>query len=232
MRRERSGTDDSELVARQRSRGWLSNCLTRRRPKRRTRITLPSPAEPPDLHLHLSLGGVDSLSRHPYCAVCRRIRAPVWDAKGAGSMSRAYSSFGAKVVVLSALLLSASSANAQSTIRTMPAFRIHPADKGFQATMSIQSYYQDVVHAAPAVASRPIVRAPVHAESTAAPVTVSIAEPPERPQTVTIRSPSGDVRSFPIAPGRNVIRARTIVLRPGEKLTLVIGTAQAQAGKK
>lgn len=98
--------------------------------------------------------------------------------------------------------------------------------------MKIQSYYQDIVHAAPVVASRPVVRSAVHAEATAAPVTVSIAGPAERPETVTIRGPGGDVRSFPVAPGRNVIRARTIVLRPGEKLTLVVGTAQVKAGKK
>lgn len=147
-------------------------------------------------------------------------------------MSRACLSLGAKVVVLPVLLLSASSADAQSSARIAPAFRLHPADKGFQATMTIQSYYQGIVPSGPVVASRPVVRSSVHAESPAAPVTVSIAEPAERAETVTIRGPGGDVRSFPIAPGRKIIRARTIVLRPGEKLTLVIGTAQVQAGKK
>ena len=147
-------------------------------------------------------------------------------------MSRACLSLGAKVVVLSALLLGASSVHAQSSARAAPTFRIHPADKGFQATMKIQSYYQNVAHAAPVVASRPFVRPAVPAESTASPVRVSITEPADRPETVTIRGPGGDVRSFPIAPGRNVIRSRTIVLRPGEKLTLVVGTAQVQAGKK
>src|SRR5579859_6731287 len=122
-------------------------------------------------------------------------------------MSRAYLWLGAKVLVLPTLLLSASSADAQSSTRMASAFRLHPSDKGFQATMKIQSYYQDIVHAAPVVASRPVVRSAVHAEATAAPVTVSIAGPAERPETVTIRGPGGDVRSFPVAPGRNVIRA-------------------------
>jgi hypothetical protein len=159
-------------------------------------------------------------------------------------MLRACRSHGAKAVALTSLLFAAPAAHAQSSAlghaparatyppsvySGAPASRIYPGDKGFQATMKIEHYYQSVEHAP---ASRPLVRPTVVAEPTAAPVAVSVTGPAEHPEFVTIRGPGGDVRSFPLAKDREVIRPRTIVLRPGEKLTLVIGSARAQTGKK
>lgn len=90
----------------------------------------------------------------------------------------------------------------------------------FQATMKIQSSYQAAERAAPIVVQRrPAVRV-VHEE--AAPVEVGITEPEGATEMVSIRGPNGEVRSFPIAGGRKAIKARTIIVRPGQTLSLTV----------
>jgi hypothetical protein len=49
---------------------------------------------------------------------------------------------------------------------------------------------------------------------------------------VDIRGPDGQVRSFALANGRDTIQARTIVVRPGEKLTIQLNGTQVHLDKK
>jgi hypothetical protein len=62
---------------------------------------------------------------------------------------------------------------------------------------------------------------------------VTVAQPsPARttaPLTVNLRSPEGEIRSFPVAGGPEAIQRREIIVRPGESASInVIGTAQAR----
>lgn len=86
--------------------------------------------------------------------------------------------------------------------------------------MKIQTSYQAAERAAPiAVYRRPAVRV---VQEEAAPLEVGITEPEGATEMVTIRGPNGEVRSFPIAGGRKAIKARTIVVRPGQTLNLTV----------
>lgn len=110
--------------------------------------------------------------------------------------------------------------SAASSLRGLPAFGIYPGDHMFQATMKIGSTYQAAERAAPvAVYRRPAVRA---AREEATPVEVAVTEPEGPTEMVNIRGPNGEVRSFPIAGGRKAIKARTLIVRPGQTLNLVI----------
>jgi hypothetical protein len=138
------------------------------------------------------------------------------------------------IALLTAVLLTAPAARAQTSaaghvpaprvsasynLRGLPSFGIYPGDHMFQATMKIQSTYQAAEHATPAVVYRRPTRPVVREEAA---VQVDIAEPAGPTEYVTIRGPNGEVRSFPILGGRKAIKARTIIVRPGQSLNLLV----------
>jgi hypothetical protein len=139
------------------------------------------------------------------------------------------------LVLLTGVLLSGSAAQAQTSssghvpapgvrapynLRGLPAFGIYPGDRMFQATMKIATTYQAAERAAPVtVYRRPAPRAVT--EETA-PVAVTVTEPEGPTEMVSIRGPNGEVRSFPIVGGRKAIKARTIIVRPGQTLNLMV----------
>jgi len=101
--------------------------------------------------------------------------------------------------------------------------------------MQIERYYQmrqrarSAAASPPAIPTRYIAVPPAPAMSN---VVVSIGEPANKPTVVDIRGPDGKVRSFPVASGNDVIRPRTIVLHPGDSLTIRFAAARPQAPKK
>lgn len=102
-----------------------------------------------------------------------------------------------------------------------PAFSVYPGDHMFQATMKIEHYHQDMERAAPIAAYHPPAwHSSVREEATQ--VAVSISEPEGPAEMIAIRGPNGEVRSFPIVGGRQAIKARTIIVRPGQSLNLVV----------
>jgi hypothetical protein len=114
--------------------------------------------------------------------------------------------------------------------------RIYPGDKGFHSTMQIQRYYQ-VRERVRSSTSPSSVASPRYVAAPAEPVTpnvvVSIGEPTTNQSAlVDIRGPDGKVRSFPLAGGYEVIKPRTIVLRPGDSLTIQFAGARAHLPKK
>jgi hypothetical protein len=150
---------------------------------------------------------------------------------------------------LVATLLMVSSANAQPSASGhavapgyRPAYsswastpRVYPGDRGYHSTMQIQQYYQVRERIAPVVQARRAAAAEA-AETPAAPiaqdVAVTIGDSKARPVMIAIRGPDGEVRSYPLAGGREAIRARTIIVHPGEKLTIRIQNATVQAPNK
>ena len=157
------------------------------------------------------------------------------DAKGVDAMLHHARWIVQGVVLLTGMLLTTSVAQAQTSsqghvpapgvstpynLRGLPPFGIYPGDRMFQATMKIQSTYQAAERAAPAVVyrrpTRPIVR------EEAAPVEVQVTEPEGPIEYVTIRGPDGEVRSFPILGGRQAIKVRTLIVRPGQSLNLLV----------
>jgi hypothetical protein len=158
-------------------------------------------------------------------------------------MFRLFGSIAKGGAFLVAALLTVSSAGAQSSAlghAVAPGYhpvysagastlRVYPGDKGFHSTMQIEHYYQVLERGEPAV--KPAYVAPVR--QTAAPsVAVSYSESSSKPMMVDIRGPDGQVRSFPLAHGRDTIRVRTIIVHPGESLTLRFQGATVQAPKK
>jgi hypothetical protein len=114
-------------------------------------------------------------------------------------------------------------------------FQVYPGDKGFHSTMQIQRYYQTLARMrtsepTPSV-TRPRSNAAPAAE-TASSVVVTISEPANRPVLVDIRGPDGKLRSFALAGGREAIQPQTIVVHPGEKLTIQFNGAHVQLNKK
>jgi hypothetical protein len=113
-------------------------------------------------------------------------------------------------------------------------FQVYPGDRGFHATMQIQRYYQ-TRERVPSAVSTPAA-APrattVQAAETTPNIAVTISEPAKRPIMVDIRGPDGQVRSFVLGNGRDTIQARTIVVRPGEKLTIQLNGTQVHLDKK
>jgi len=138
--------------------------------------------------------------------------------------------------LIAAVLLTASAARAQTSAQDhvparnisvplsfqgLPPFGIYPGDRMFQATMKVESSYHLAERAVPMVMSRPLSwRSTVRIEE--APVEVTVTEPARPMESVSIRGPNGEVRSFPIVGGRQAIKARTVIVRPGQKLNLVI----------
>ncbi|HEY7327737.1 MAG TPA: hypothetical protein VH592_08860 [Gemmataceae bacterium] len=145
------------------------------------------------------------------------------------------SSFAQGIALLLGMLLTASAAKAQTSaaghvpargvaapnsLQGLPPFGIHPGDRMFQATMKIQSTYQAAERAAPVtVYRRP---APRVVQEEAAPVEVTVTGPEGPTEMVSIRGPNGEVRSFPLVGGRQAIKARTIIVRPGQTLNLTV----------
>jgi len=116
------------------------------------------------------------------------------------------------------------------------ALRVYPGDKGFHSTMQIAHYHQTLERARSS-AYLPVVTTPRYtATTTVTPTTptvvVSIGEPASKQPVVDIRGPDGKVRSFAVASGNEVIKPRTIVLRPGDSLTIQFASARAQTPKK
>jgi len=109
---------------------------------------------------------------------------------------------------------------AQSNSRGLPPFGIYPGDRMFQAAMKISSTYQAVERSAPVVVYRR--PAPRVVQEEATPVGVTVTEPEGATEMVKIRGPNGEVRSFPIEGGRKAIKARTIIVRPGQSLHLTV----------
>ncbi len=149
--------------------------------------------------------------------------------------------------LLAAVLLAAPSAQAQTSpsghvpARTAygsssrvgaQAFRIFPGDHMFQAAMKIEHYYQTAARTGSVVAYHPPARrSPARLEA-AAPVEVSISEPEDATEMVTIRGPDGKARFFPIAGGRKAIKVRTLIVRPGQSLNLMIRGGRVEVLRK
>jgi hypothetical protein len=116
------------------------------------------------------------------------------------------------------------------------ALRVYPGDKGFHSTMQIERYYQMRERVRSSASFAPLATphyTATTAVSAATPnVIVSIGEPASKQPLVDIRGPDGKIRSFPVAGGKEVIRPRTIVLHPGDSLTIQFAGARAEAPKK
>jgi hypothetical protein len=149
------------------------------------------------------------------------------------------------LVLCSAVLLATSSAQAQTSpsghvpARTTyplrptapPPFSIFPGDHMFQATMKIEHGYQAAERVAPLVRYHPPARQP-SAHEEAAGVEVAVTEPEESMEKIAIRGPNGEVRYFPIVGGRKAIKARTIIVRPGQTIHLVVQGTQVTVSHK
>ncbi len=147
-------------------------------------------------------------------------------------------SLGKSLALLCVVLLATSSASAQSSplghapARTaypypryytgLKSYQIYPSDKGYQYTMKIQHYKQAVEEFSAAAASSrpPAWVASVHREAPVSDVVVSVTRPVSQSRVVAVRGPDGQLRSFPLAGGPETIQSRTIVVHPGEKLTI------------
>ena len=111
-------------------------------------------------------------------------------------------------------------------------FQIYPGDKGFNSTMQIQRYYQ-VLERSRVQTSRPPAFSTSAVETSPGPNTiVKLNEHASQPLMVTLRGPDGKLRSFPVEGGQKAIQPRTIVVRPGERLTISIGGARVTIDKK
>ncbi len=113
--------------------------------------------------------------------------------------------------------------------------RVYPGDKGFHSTMQIEQYYQTAARLAPlATAAR--VTPPRYSVRSQTPVPlnviVSISEPAEKPTLVNVRGPDGKVRSFAMAGGQDTIQPRTIVMRPGDSLTIRFSRREPSCRKR
>ena len=112
-----------------------------------------------------------------------------------------------------------------------PPFSIYPGDRMFQATMKIQHAYQYAERVAPSRAYRS--RAlPATVQESTTPVEVGVTSLEGITEMVNIRGPDGKVRSFPIVGGRKAIKARTIIVRPGQRLNLTIRGGQVEVSRK
>ncbi len=111
-------------------------------------------------------------------------------------------------------------AAARSDLRGLPPFGIYPGDRMFQAAMKISTAYQAAERSVPVVVYRR--PAPRVEQEEATPVGVTVTEPEGTTEMVKIRGPNGEVRSFLIEGGRKAIKARTIIVRPGQSLHLTI----------
>ncbi len=105
--------------------------------------------------------------------------------------------------------------------------QVYPGDHLFQATMKIERSYRNVERPAPAVPRRP--SAP---QAKAMPVEVTVTEPEGPTEMVSIRGPDGQVRSFPLVGGRKAIKARTLIVRPGQTLNLTIYGGRVTVARK
>lgn len=112
-----------------------------------------------------------------------------------------------------------------------PPFSVYPGDHMFQATMKIQHSYQYAERVAPVLNYRPRALQTTVSES-ATPVEVGVTSPEGITEMVTIRGPDGKVRSFPIVGGRKAIKARTIIVRPGQSLNLTIRGGHVEVSRK
>jgi hypothetical protein len=104
-------------------------------------------------------------------------------------------------------------------------FRLPPGSRGFQATRMIEQNFRVTERSAALLAAKPVTpERPAATEPAASDLAVAINPPPSKPMTVSIRGPDGVVRTFPLA-SPEAIQPRTIIVRPGEKLTIGINGA-------
>ncbi len=61
---------------------------------------------------------------------------------------------------------------------------------------------------------------------------VTVTEPEGPTEMVSIRGPDGQVRSFPLVGGRKAIKARTLIVRPGQTLNLTIYGGRVTVARK
>jgi hypothetical protein len=165
-------------------------------------------------------------------------------------MSRALPSAGIGIACIFALLLAGSPVLAQPSAAghvstpygynpgyyaSPSTIQIYPGERGYRTSMQVQRYYQYTERTAPVTAHPPasaVTSSRTTSTATAAPeLVVSIREPAVQPVLVDIRGPDGTVRSFPVAGGRENL-SRVIVVRPGESVTIEMGTARVEATKK
>ncbi|MGH7170434.1 MAG: hypothetical protein ACRELG_09180 [Gemmataceae bacterium] len=112
-----------------------------------------------------------------------------------------------------------------------PPFSVYPGDHMFQATMKIEHAYQYAERVAPVMAYRPRAWRSTIQES-ARPVEVGVTSPEGITEMVNIRGPDGKVRSFPIVGGRKAIKARTIIVRPGQSINLTISGGHVEVRRR
>jgi len=160
-------------------------------------------------------------------------------------MSHHLLALGKGLVICAAVLLISSAVQAQTSSSghipartpypsprtTPPPFSVYPGDHMFQATMKIQHSYQYAERVAPVRNYRPRAWETTVRES-AAPVEVDVTSPEGITEMVSIRGPDGKVRSFPIVGGRKAIKARTIIVRPGQSLNLTIRGGHVEVSRK
>ena len=160
----------------------------------------------------------------------------------ADPMYHALSSLGKASALLAVVLAAASHARAQtSSSGHVPARtpyptrnsadaatpQVYPGDHLFQATMKIARSYRNVERPVPIAPRRP--SAPLEK---AMPVEVTVTEPEGPTEMVSIRGPDGQVRSFPLVGGRKAIKARTLIVRPGQTLNLTIYGGRVTVARK
>jgi hypothetical protein len=114
------------------------------------------------------------------------------------------------------VLLSTAPAPAQQPANPV----IPPGTRGYQTTMIIQNHWQHPAELPPPPpAARPTRVAP------AQPLQVVVTAPAEAPPFyVNLRGPDGQVRRFPVEGGRAAIRVREIIVRPGQTVTVYVGS--------
>src|SRR5262245_42237853 len=106
--------------------------------------------------------------------------------------------------------------------------RIPPDARGYQTVMILQDYHRQRAAQRPAATPRPSAPAPLRTRAAPpAALVVSVTRPAEQPAAPTaapllvdIRGPDGTVRTFPVEGGRAAIQTQTVIVRPGETMTL------------
>ena len=91
--------------------------------------------------------------------------------------------------------------------------------------LGLQLLAGESVRAAKSVITQPhLTPAPIPRVPQAVTIAIVVtfpAQPATPPLAVNLRGPNGQVRRFAVEGGRNVIRTRSVVLRPGESLTIL-----------
>jgi hypothetical protein len=94
--------------------------------------------------------------------------------------------------------------------------------------MLLQQYHRQRTTPRPAAApsslptptARPVAEAPPGRLVVSITAPAEAARPPSAPLYVDIRGPDGSVRTFPVEGGRAAIQPQTVIIRPGETMTV------------